>query len=64
MLYWFKEIMTGQRLFRDNSMEQSVSVNKIINKINHIANFTLKNNDIEIYNHLNQVDVSLHPFGM
>jgi hypothetical protein len=35
----------------------------IINKINHITKI-LEFNDIEISNHLKQVDVSLQPFGM
>lgn len=36
----------------------------IINKINFITNIVLKDNDIEVYNHLNEADVSTHPFGM
>jgi hypothetical protein len=45
-------------------IQESSNTNTIINKINFIMNETLKNNDIEIFNHLNKIDVSLHPFGM
>jgi hypothetical protein len=36
----------------------------IIHKINYITNVVLRNNDIEVFNHLNNIDVTLHPFGM
>jgi TBC1 domain family protein 5 len=36
----------------------------IMHNINYITRVVLKNNDIEIYNHLNAIEVSLHPFGI
>jgi TBC1 domain family protein 5 len=36
----------------------------IMHKINYITSAVLKNNDIEIYNHLNKIEVTLHPFGI
>ena len=38
--------------------------NVIINKINYITNKILKENESEIFDHLQEVDVTLHPFGM
>ena len=38
--------------------------NEIMNKINYITNVILKDNDIEVFNHLNKIHVTLHPFGM
>ena len=35
-----------------------------MHKINYITNAVLKNNDIEVYNHLSKIEVSLHPFGI
>ncbi len=51
---------TNPKLFQD---EVNLYETPIINKINHITKI-LKDNDIEIFNHLNQVDVSVQPFGM
>lgn len=49
------------KLFREN---EEFYESFIINKINYITKSVLQNNDIEVYNHLNLIGVSLHPFGI
>ncbi len=69
-LTYFKELINtffdkavldmNPKLFKE---ERNFYETPIINKINHITKI-LKDNDIEIFNHLNDIDVSLQPFGM
>ncbi|RNA28356.1 TBC1 domain family member 5-like isoform X2 [Brachionus plicatilis] len=54
-------LTTNPRLFLE---EDQFIESKIIHKINFITNVVLKNNDIEIFDHLNKIDVSLCPFGI
>ncbi len=49
------------RLFQDS---EEFYESTIINKINFITDKVLHNNDIEIFNHLSLIDVTLHPFGI
>ena len=49
------------KLFQEN---EEFYESTIINIINYITEKCLQNNDIEIYNHLNTIGVTLHPFGI
>jgi TBC1 domain family member 5 len=46
----------------DDSLE--LNDNLITSKINKITHVILKNNDFEVYNHMLEIDVSLHLFGL
>jgi TBC1 domain family protein 5 len=49
------------KLFREN---EEFYESAIIKKIEYITNVILHNNDIEVYNHLKAIEVTLHPFGI